>query len=445
MSLVAFFRFGAETPFLEGVKFETHPYSVSLNSDIFTLEDAELLLTSANTETLQDRVQPNVNNPHAASVDKFFKVQYENGELQALAVKTWSGLFGSCKKIQCLSGTLAIGLTLFALQGPSFYLIVASYVGVVASTCLFGWSLHRYHIAEKELAVWSSPGEDFAKKRKAALELPLHEMVKNKCYFRPNQPSSTLLGIEMLSVFRRDFKKFATPLLDKKCDTPEQQHQWVVDFIKGNPLWIEFFEDNPHLANKPVYHDVWKFREQIHQLSELINTLAALLVPQFNENQKAAKQKADDIKKNVLEKAETFCQSQKITALRAQLYRSRVLKVLNTECLDQLYALSEKEKTKAKFFCSIVYSQVRALLEEAKKGLLENKSYEFDEDVFAYADIFFSDFQSINKYFQRELDAITVSYPKNVIDKARAVAPQEETYQQFITAAFACPLLLTAL
>ncbi len=438
-----FFRLGAETPFVQGIKSEDHPYSVSLNSNIFTLEDADVLLTSAHVKTLKDRVQPNDNNPNVATVDRFFKVKYENGDLQALAVETWSGLFTSCRRIQYVSGTLALGLTLFAFQGPAVYLVVASGVGAVAFACLFGWSLHRYYVAEKELAVWQRPGEDFAKKRLAALQLPLHEMVKNKCYFHPNQTSSTLLGVEMLSVFRRDFKKFATLLLDRKCESPEEQHQWVVNFMQGNPLWIEFFEDNPHLASKPVYHDIWKFQKQIHQLLELLNTLKIILVPEWHKNHDAAKKMSDDIQKKILEKAEAFRNSQKIPVLSANNYVQRILKILKTECLDKINDLGLKEKTQAEFFGSIVYSQVRALLEEAKKGLLEDQPYKLDEGAFECVDIFFTEnFQRIINDFQKKLDAITAPYPKNVIDKLKAEAPKEarqeytNIYLGFIDAAF---------
>jgi hypothetical protein len=38
--------------------------------------------------------------------------------------------------------------------------------------------------------------------------------------------------------------------------------------------------------------------------------------------------------------------------------------------------------------------------------------------------------------YQQELDAITANFPQKVIDKAKAIAPQER-YQNFVAAAFA--------
>jgi hypothetical protein len=372
-----------------------------------------------------------------AIVDKFFRVRYKNDDPQALAVKTWSHLLWNCKKIQFVLGIFAIGLTLLALQGPPFYVVVALYVGAVASTCLFGWSLHRYHIAEKELALWQRPGEDFATKRRAALELSLQEMIQKKCHFRYDQPTGTLLGVEILLVFRRDLQQFATPLLARACDTPEQQHQWVLDFFKGNPFGMRFFKDNLPLANEAGWKDIQKFQEQIDQLVTLINTLEKSYVAQCHTNQSAAKEKADAIEQCFSEKGDVFCKKQKFFALKADLFHARVLKILKTECLDPIRALEQKEKEKGDFFGSLVYHQIRALLVEARKGLLEDQPYTLDQTVFTDLEKF------VSGNFEQELDAITAPYPQNVIVKAKANAPKEarqeytDDYLGYIDAAFA--------
>jgi hypothetical protein len=433
MTTAAFFRSGAETPFVQGVKSEKYPYSVSRNSDVAapTLDDAELLLTSAHIETLQKRVQLDVHTPNAAIVDKYFRVRHKDDAPRDLAVETWNHLFWNCKIIQLVSGIFAGGFTLLALQGPRFYTVVAFYVGAVASACLFGWCLNRYYIAKKQLAVWQSPGEDFATKRKAALQLSLQAMIQKKCHFCPEQLTGTLLGVEMLSVFRRDFKKFATPLLARKCETPQQQHQWVADFFYGNPFAIKFFEENPHLASERGWEDVQKFQKQTDQSLVLINTLKESHGDQFKKNQDAAKLKANALQKEVSEKAKAFCEGKKIVSLRTQLYLSRVLKILKTECLDKIYDLGLREKAKADFVQSLVYPQVRALLEEAQKGLLEDKPYVLDENGFTDPEKF------VSGNFQEELDAITVPYPQNVIEKSKAIADAMPLYQQFVDAAFA--------
>jgi hypothetical protein len=327
------------------------------------------------------------------------------------------------------SGIVAVGLTLIALQGAPVYIIVALYVSTVAFTCLAGWSLHRYHVADKQLAVWQRPGEDFAQKRKAALELQLPEMIQKKCHFHPDQPTGTLLGVEMFSVFRREFKQFATPLLERKCDTPAQQHQWVLDFSKGIPFAIKFFEGNPHLASERGWEDVQKFQKQFDQLLELMKILKESYVPQFNKNLEVVEEKYKAIQKSFSEKAQAFCDRQKLVPLRAQLYHKRVSDILKKECLDNIYAIYTRHKGQAEYPCSTVYPQVRALLEEAQKGLLADQPYTLDETAFADAG------KLLPKDFQEELNAVTASYPQNVITKAKEI-DSVPLYHQFVEAAF---------
>ena len=425
-----YLRLGAETPFVQSVQSEKYPYSVEFNPHAAaTLKDAEILLTSAQMETLEKRVHLDPKPYNAATVDRFFRVRYKDESSQDLAITTWSHLSWSCKKIQYVSGTLAIGLTLLALIGPPFYIVVAAYVGAVASTCLFGWSLHRYHIAEKQLAVWRSPGEDFAQKRKDALELPLPQILKKKCYFHPTQPTGTLLGVEILSIFRREFKQFATPLLAKTCNTPEEQHRWVLAFFQNNPFGIKFFEDNPQLANEAGWKEVQKFEEQIDLMLKVMKHIEEAYVQDASKRLGAVKLKYETIQKAFVEKTRAYSEANRIPLLNANNYFQRVSKVLNTECLEPIHALYLRDKAKADFFGSLVYSQVRTLLEEANKGLLLDQAYTLDPTIFADPAKF------VPGNFQQELDAMTANFPQNVIDKAKALAPQEP-YQNFVTAAF---------
>lgn len=432
MTTAAFFRLGAEAPFVQGVKFENYPYSVSLNCTVTppTLTDAEILLTSAHMNFLKDRVQVDSTNSNIEIVDNFFKVACNENAPRNLALKTWGDLQWRTRVIGFGSGGIAGGLALIALKGAPVYIVVALFTGIVAFLCLVGGSWHRYHIADNELTMWKSPGEDFALKRKAALEFPLQQMIQKKCHFCPKQLTGTLLGVEMLSVFRRDFKKFATTFLARTCDTPEQQHKWVSEFLEGNLVALTFFEENS-LANEWGWENVLKFQNQISQLRVLINTLQEEHVGQFNKNKDAAKQKSNDTKKNVSEKAKAFSERNKILPLRAQLYLSRVSKIMKTEYLDKIHELSLREKAKADFCYSLVYSQVRALLEEAQKGLLEDKPYVPDEKAFKDPS------QFVLGNFQEELDAICAPYPQNVIEKSKAIDKAVPLFHQFVDAAFA--------
>jgi hypothetical protein len=437
MTTGAFFRSGAETPFVQGIKSEKYPYSVSLNSNVTppSVSDAEILLTSAHMVSLKDRVQVDSTNPSVDIVDKFFKVELKEKAPRELALKSWGDLQWKSKAIGFGSGVVAVGLTFIALQGAPVYIIVALYTGSVASTCLAGWSLHRYHVADKELAIWQKPGEDFAKKRKTSLELSLQELIQKKCHFCPEQKIGTLLGVEMLSVFRQDFKQFATPLLARKCESPEEQHQWVSDFLKDNPFGIKFFEVNPHLANEAGWKDVQKFQLQIEQFLTVRKHIVEVYVAGFEKRQNAVKEKHEAILKSFGEKAKAHFEAKKIPFLSANNYGQRVLKVLKAECLDKIYALYQEDQKKVNAFDSLVYPQIRALLEEAQKGLLEEKPYQLDETAFAEADKF------IPKNFQEELEAITALYPQNVIEKAKAEAPEEaqkykDVYLELIDAAF---------
>lgn len=426
-----FFRLGAETPFVQGIKSEKYPYSVSLNSNVTapSVADAEILLTSAQMESLKDRVHIDSTNTSVEIVDKFFKVELKEKAPRNLALKSWGDLQWKSKVIGFGSGVAAVGLTLIALQGAPVYIIVALYTGAFASTCLAGWSLHRYHVADKELALWQKPGEDFAKKRKASLELSLQDMIQKKCHFCPDQNAGTLLGVEIFSVFRRDLKKFATPLLTQKCESPEEQHQWVSEFLKGNPFGIKFFEENPLLASEARWKDVQKFQNQIEQFLKVREHIEKVYVAGFEKRQEAAKQKYEAIKKAFNERGKAYFGEKKISFLNANNYVQRVLKVLKAECLDKIYALHQKDLEKVNAFDSLVYVQVRALLEEAQKGLLEDQAYQLDETAFADPDKF------IPKNFQVELDAITVPYPQNVITKAKEINSLP-LYHEFIDAAF---------
>ncbi|HEX2580307.1 MAG TPA: hypothetical protein VHK67_07895 [Rhabdochlamydiaceae bacterium] len=422
-----YLRMGKETFFIQGIKSGSYPYSVILDRDkTATLEDAGILLTSAQMESLEQRVQL-IPQTKVALVDKFFKVWCKTEAPQALAVKTWSYLLSSCKKIQYASGMVGIGLIVLILQKPPLYVIVGAYVGVVALACLFGWSLHKYHLAEKELAVWQSPGEDFAKKRKAALELPLPQIIQKKCHFHDGE--GMLLGVEILSIFRRDFKEFATPLLARECKTPQEQHRWVSEFWQNAPLVVKFFEENPGLLEDKRWKDVQKFQEQFDLFVKVLEYLKTGYVADFSRRIEAPKQKYEAIQKAFAEKSLAHFKDKKTPALQSNLYAQRVSKILEEECLGPIYALHLKDKSKVENFGSLVYPQLRMFLEEANKGLLLDQPYMLDTDAFKDPTKF------VPADLQNEVDALVSKFPQNVIDKAKAVASQP-AYHDFIAAVF---------
>jgi len=298
-------------------------------------------------------------------------------------------------------------------------------VGAVASACLFGWSLHRYHLAETQLAVWQKPGEDFAQKRKAALELPLPQIMEKKCHFHFGQ--GTLLDVEILSIFRTDFKQFATPLLARKCDTPEAQHRWVLEFLRNNPFIVKFFEKNPELAGIPKWGDVQKFQEQFDLIVKIMEHLEKGYAAEtaFKKREEGAKQPYDSIWKNFNEKVK----EQKMPFLQKQNYYKRVSKILKEECLDPIHELYKQDHSRTSYYGSLIYPQVRAFLEEANKGLLLDQDYKLDAATFANPAKF------VPADMQQEINALVAKFPQNVIEKAKVIAP-EEAYQDFIAAAF---------
>ncbi|HEX4839015.1 MAG TPA: hypothetical protein VFU89_01080 [Rhabdochlamydiaceae bacterium] len=419
-----YLRLGKEAPVIRSFLSENHPYSVTLvRGKRPTLQKAEILLNSAQNESLEQRVK--LNSEKVAVVDEFFQVQHKKSDFQTRAVEKWSALLVSCKKIQYGAGSVGIGLTFLALLNPPFYIVIASYVGAVASACLFGWSLHRYHLAETQLAVWQKPGEDFAQKRKAALELPLPQIIEEKCHFYNGQ--GTLLGVEILSIFRTDFKQFATPLLAREYDKPEAQHRWVLEFLHNNPFVVRFFEKSPELAGIPRWKDVQKFQAQIDLIVKIKEHLEKGYAAEtaFKKREEGAKQPYDSIWKNFNEKVK----EQKMPFLQKQNYYNRVSKILKEECLDPIHELYKQDHSRTSYYSSLIYPQVRAFLEEANKGLLLDQPYKLDAGVFADPAKF------VPAEMQLEVDTLVAKFPQNVIEKAREIAPEKE-YQDFITAAF---------
>jgi hypothetical protein len=153
-------------------------------------------------------------------------------------------------------------------------------------------------------------------------------------------------------------------------------------------------------------------------------------VAEFPKRKEAVKQKHEAIQKAFVEKTQAYTKSKKIPFLNANNYFQRVLKVLKAECLDPILAIHERDCEKVNSFGSLVYPQVKALLEEANKGLLlDQKDYKLDPTTFADPAKF------VPGNFQQDLDAVTEKFPQNVITKAKEI-DSNPLYQRFVDVAF---------
>ncbi len=423
-----FFSQGSTSPGIEEYLSSKNPYSVTRNNkDAPTALNVETFLTNVQKEPLQNRVHTDARTPNVTVVDKLFDVTVKAEAPRDKAIKIWDELRSGSKTIGILSGVAAAGLILLSLQDLPADIVVSLYVSAVAALCFAGWSLKKYNEAGKELAIWQSPGEDFAQKRKAASELPLGQISLKKChYHHEKQAEGTLLGIEMLFIFKRSFERFAEQFLARKCDTPEQKQRWVMDFFKANPLVIRFFVDNPHLIEEAGWNDVQTFQQQFDQLLKLDE----LVLEQFEKDQDTAKQKHAGILKAFKEKAPVVCSTQNIRKLSAQHYFGRVMSALQEECLTKIHEANKEHRKHLEVFYSEVYLQVRPWFEHSYK-VLKGEVSAFDANGFAEPAKF------LPKDFQQKLDAVTANFPQNVIAKAKEKDPDNAQYCAFVDAVFA--------
>jgi len=430
MSGVSFLREGLANPEIGKWDYSHYPYSVRPNlRKVPTLQEAEESIIGMQKASLSERVQPVSGKPHLAYVDQFFIVRSQTKAPTSEALKLWSHLRSQTQKIGIGSGIGAIGLAFFAFWGAPIYIEVALLVGIVAACCFAGWSFQRYHTAEKQLAVWRSPAEDFALRRNASLELPLDKISEQKCHYHLDQPGGTLLGIEIFCLLKHSFKQFAEPLLARKCDSPDQQHQWVADFFTSNPLMINFVRDNPHLAGEKEWQAVIKFQEQMILLQEMLENIKSQYTPQLPKSMEFARIQWEGLKSLMEGKADEASKTLELDSTTAERYQKMVLQALYEEHLVKIYILIQQHQIKTKFFYSLVYSQVRVLLEQASVGLLEQKPFTLDPDAF-------TDLNKVIPDFSQELQAIAALFPQNVIVKARSLFSADLEYQQFIDEVF---------
>jgi hypothetical protein len=430
-----FFSQGFDHPDIEKQLSSKYPYSVTRNAkEAPTAQNVEAFLTEVQKEPLQKRVQINPNTPKVAVVDGLFQVKLKSSAVRIKAVDVWSELRSGSRTIGILSGVAVVGLILLSLQDLPIDIVVSLYVSAVASCCFAGWSLQKYRQAEKELAVWERPGEDFAQKRKGDLGLPLHQISQKQCHYHSVKQedgsflaAGSLFGVEILFIFKREFESFAKPLLEAKCDTPEQKKQWVTHFFKANPLAIKFFVDNPHLKEDEAgWNTVEVFQKQFDQLMKLKEDVEKI----FKTDHETAKQKHDEILKAFEVRAQEVITDQKITPLFGDYYLGKVRPVLKKECLDKISPVYEEHSKQQEALYPEVYLQIRPWLEHARK-VLQGMESTFDANGFADPAKFFP------KDFQPKLDAVTANYQQKVIAKAKRKNPNNVQYCAFVDAVFA--------
>jgi hypothetical protein len=168
---------------------------------------------------------------------------------------------------------------------------------------------------------------------------------------------------------------------------------------------------------------VKKILTQITRLLELQKILQDRYVPEFAKNEQKAAELQHALKEVFQKKGVAVCAQLSLDPPTAELYKNWLLQDLNEEYLYKISALVEQHRVITTHFRVLLYPQFRALLEQAVQGLLLQQPYTLDRIN-----------RSIVPDFQHELNAIAQLYPQNVIDKAKASAP--DGYQKFLAEVF---------
>lgn len=426
MAGISFLREGLTNPELEKVKYSHYPCLVTLNGPPPALNEAEALIASTQKESLSERVKPVPSEPSQNIVDRFFLIKHQTTASRQEVLRGWTDLTSFTQKI--VAGTVVAGLclTVAAVYGAPIYIEVVLLAGIVASCCLFGWSLQRYYTAEKELKLWIHPGEDFALRRKADLELSLDNISKQKCHYHPDQPEGTLLGIEIYYLFKKHFQQFAEPLLTRKCDTPSLQHKWVFDFYTSNPLMIEFFKDNPHLEKEEEWKAVKPFHLVAIELMTHLDNLNKQYYVQFSKDLEAVRKKLEDLGKDINETISKVSTNLALDAALKDRFQNNLILAFNDEFFSKVSALAMQHRTEGSHFASFVYPQIRKLLEMANTRVLKDEPVVIDPAEFSF---------DKKPAFSEEYRAIATPYPNNVLDRAKSL-DADVAYQNFIQEVF---------
>lgn len=424
MSAISFLRGGFTNPEIGKWKYAHYTCSVTLSEPPPAVDKAEALITTTLNNSLADRVKPVPGEPNRNIVDQFFLIEHATGVPRTDAVRLWSNLTSYTQRVMIGSGIGGLSLTFLAVYGAPFYIEVVLLAGIIAACCLFGGSLQRYYIAEKEHKLWIHPGEEFALRRKAALELPLDKISEQKCHYHPEQLSGTLLGIEIFYLFKKSFQQFAEPLIARTCDTPSLQHQWVIDFFSSNPLMIEFLKDNPHLEKEEEWKVVKPFHLITIKLWKHLEDLQKQYHDQFPKDLEAVRKKLEELESKMDQAISKAFTNLALDPTIKERYQRNLVFALNEEYISKIYVLAQKHQTQRSHFCSFVYPQVRKLLELAHTRLVKQELCEIEMDDLDKKPHFIEEYQEILKL-----------YPQQVIVRAKSL-DTDATYQNFIDEVF---------
>jgi hypothetical protein len=429
--ILNFYRYGQEIPEVKAL-YSSAPYLLFSNPDkAATLKDAEPLLKSAQKDALKDRVQWNLQQA-SYIVDRFFRVLPLKTPSPEDALKLWNTLRSHCQMIVIGTGLIAIGLTVAALRGASPFIEVALFAGIVAACCFAGWGYQRFTIADHQVAVWRSPGEDFAQRRTSDLELSLEKICQNKCHYHGRRSKGTLLGIEILYRLSQYFKNFAPTLLTTECGQAHEQQQWVVECFTSNPLMIDFFKENPYLTEEEEWEDIQQIRQKLTELEVFSKNLQGDFLARWKVRISRWEQRALRVQQEMRVELdagfEEAVKKHKIAPETAALYHQRLLQTMNEELFGKISRFIEALKEKLNHPKSFLYVPARYLLIQAYHVLIENKTL----PLRPYA----TPQELIFDLLQGEFHEIIKQFSKNFKAKARALAPQEEAYQEFLNDSF---------
>ncbi len=412
-----YFRYGPDIAGVKELQYSSFPYKVQPHPEkVATAKDAESLIKGVKNDSLKERVQ--LTRPNSYTVDQFFRVIAPQNAPKAKALKLWDNLRSRCQLLGIGTGLSALSLTVLALRHPPIYFTVALFVGTVVSCFFAGWSYQRYQVADHQVSVWRNPGEDFALRRKTALELPLNEIMKKKCFIGNSE--GTLLGVEILHLFKLHFKQFAEPLLEKKCDQPKEKSKWISDFFISNPLLIDFFKENPSLDKEEGWTEILHVQQSLSHLQTFLDWKSQ--IPKQEQHAADVKKKFQDSFQSLITKVG---KDMSLDAPQVADYQKKIFQALDEELFSKISTLIQEHKTQAAALDAQVYPDLRDLLDKFNKNVFEQK-------------IFFLDFYKFRNLpdFQRDLEKLRDLFPQNVIEKAKSLSQDDPTYQRFVAEIF---------
>jgi len=224
------------------------------------------------------------------------------------------------------------------------------------------------------------------------------------------------LGITHYYHFRDEFAKFAGPFIEMKCETAEEQHQWVTEFLKENPFNPEIFKGNPSFL-PGLAEERWKkvatFRLHFQKLKQKYGELSHYLhrLKQYPEK---ALEKYGELKSEMKETAKTVVKSMELDSVAAERCQGQLLQTFEEEYFSKVVGLGNKldgifKSITAENIGSLAFPQARELFEQAYREFIQEKPSKLDP----------VSLQKMIPSFQQELQVISQNYSQHVIRKAK--------------------------